>query len=180
MVLKKVKLKVAEFFLKRLADEKKRKPRAIGLNEANNIGIIFDASEKENVEIIKRFVASLKEEKKKVQVLGYYNLKELPNELNSKLDYDYFSKKDINWHYKPSNPVIFNFTNEPYDILLNLTTTSILPIQYVFVMSKASFKVGRAIAKHIPFYDLSIEANDESSLTQLTTIFTKYLKMIHS
>jgi hypothetical protein len=180
MVFKKAKLKAADFFLRKLANEKKRKPIAVGIDQAKSIGIIFDASEKENLEIIKKYVSSLKEEKKKVQVLGYYNLKELPFELNSKLDYDYFSKKDVNWHLKPNNAVITNFANEPFDILLNLTTDIVLPIQYVFVMSKANFKIGRASAKHLPFYDLSIEAKEESGLKQLIDIFTKYLKMIHS
>jgi len=180
MVLKKVKLKAADFFLKKLENEKKRKPKAIGVGQAQSIGIIFDASEKENLEIIKKYVSSLKEEKKKVQVLGYYNLKELPFELNSKLDYDYFSKKDVNWHLKPNNPVITNFASEPFDILLNLTVDVVLPIQYVFAMSKSNFKVGRASNKHLAFYDLSIEANEESGLKQLIDIFTKYLKMIHS
>jgi hypothetical protein len=48
------------------------------------------------------------------------------------------------------------------------------------VNSKANFKIGRASAKHLPFYDLSIEAKEESGLKQLIDIFTKYLKMIHS
>jgi len=103
MVLKNAKLKAADFFLRKLANEKKRKPIALGIDQAKSIGIIFDASEKENLEIIKKYVSSLKDEKKKVQVLGYYSLKELPFELNSKLDYDYFSKKDVNWHLRPNN-----------------------------------------------------------------------------
>ncbi|MFN5795639.1 MAG: DUF6913 domain-containing protein [Bacteroidota bacterium] len=55
-----------------------------------------------------------------------------------------------------------------------------MPIQYVFAMSKANFKVGRASSKHLPFYDLSIEAKEETTLKQLIDIFTKYLRMIHS
>jgi hypothetical protein len=180
MVLNKIKLKAADFFLKKLAAEKKRKPKSFGLDQANSIGIIFDASEKGNLEIVKKFVSSLKDEKKKVRVLGYYNLKELPFELNSKLDYDYFSKKDINWHLKPGNSIVTNFANEPFDILLNLSVEQVLPIQYVFVMSKANFKVGRAKGKHVPFYDLSIEVNEDAGLKQLIDIFTKYLRMIHS
>lgn len=180
MVLVKAKQKAGEFFLKKLSIANKRKPKSCGLMDAKTIGILYNASESGNREIVKKFVSKLKEDKKNVSTLGYFSQKEMAADTLAKLDFDYFSKKDINWHLRPYSKVISNFCNESFDILINLSTHTTLPIEYVFVMSKSNFKVGRAGKKHLPFYDLSILAPEDADIKQLIDIFTKYLNMIHS
>ena len=59
----------------------------------------------------------------------------------TKIEYDFFNIKDLNWYYKPQNYIIDNFIQKEYDILINLCDSSVIPIKYLVASSIARFKI---------------------------------------
>ena len=110
------------------------------MEEAKTIGIVFDATDKEDFELVKKYVLYLKEMKKKVKAIGFFNQKESPPMAFSKLEYDFFSLKDLSWNNIPNSVYVKNFIADEYDILLDLNLNDLFPLRYISSLSKARFK----------------------------------------
>lgn len=177
--VKSTKRKASEFFLKRETKNRHRLVRSVNFNKANNIGILFDATDKNEFELVKQYIKKLKDEGKKIQALGYYNHKETPVMMNSKLEYDFFTLKEINWHFKPTSSFVNKYLEINFDILINLCTKSVLPIMYVLALSKAKFKVGMYREKYVSYYDLLVHHQQEKGLPIFIQNIEKYLINIH-
>jgi len=174
----KSKKKAAEFMLKRELRNFKRGIRSTSLNKASTVALLFDATNKQDFEIVKNYIKKLKEDGKKVHALGFYNFKETPVMMNSKLEYDFFTLKDINWHYKPTSKLVINYMEETFDILINLCTKTVLPIMYVLSLSKSKFKVGPYKEKYVQYYDLMVEQHNDGDLKNYIQNVEKYLQHI--
>lgn len=173
-----IKKKASEFLLKKEFQNLKRNVRSTSLSNARTIALLFDASSKSEFDFVRNYIKKLKDDGKKVQALGFYNQKETPVMMNSKLEYDFFTLKDINWYYKPTSKAVVNYMNEPFDILINLCTKSVLPLLYVTAISKARFKVGVHRDKHIKYYDLLVHHRNEKDMTGFIHNIEKYLQNI--
>ena len=71
-----------------------RKPNKFNFNQVKSVGIVFDATNVDDYEIVKRYVVFLREHTKKVKVIGFFSTKEIPALTYSKLEYDFFSLKE--------------------------------------------------------------------------------------
>ena len=91
-------------------------PIRFNFNEIKTVGILFDATNPEDFELVKRYVVYLRQHRKKVKVIGYFSTKNIPDMTFSKLEYDFFSTKQLNWFGKPTSMIIQNFINEKYDV----------------------------------------------------------------
>ena len=71
----------------------------------------------------------------------------------------WFSDKACNWFGKPKMTDINNFIDARFDILVDLSTKTYFPLQYISIKSKADFKIGRINDASVP-YDLVITGCD--------------------
>jgi hypothetical protein len=149
------------------------------LNDSSSIGILFDPTDPEDYELVKKYVNYLKDMKKKVKALGFYNLKEVPQSTYSKLEFDYFSLKDLNWQLKPSGVIVENFIKEEYDILIDLNAKEHFPLFYISSLSHARYKVGSDTAKDTSIYDMLIGTAGEKGLKPLLRNMDTYLLMLN-
>ena len=177
-IVKKTQKSAAEYLLRKEHALIKRKVKASSLETADTIALLFDATNAEEFEIIKKFIKKFKESKKKVRALGYYDAKEIPVMMPSKLEYDFFTRKQLKWYLKPSDPVVDNFIKEPFELLINLSKDHRTPLLYVLALSRASFKVGASHPKYLNYYDFIIDLPEETSLTEYLNVLEKYLTMI--
>jgi hypothetical protein len=178
-IVQKTKNKAGEYFLRSEAAGIQRKRKAANLDSADTIAIIFDATDNTEFDIIKKYIKKLKEDKRKVRALGFYDAKDSPAIMASKLEYDFFTRKQLKWYLKPDDPIIQNFLDEPFDILINLSLHPKTPILYLVALSHAGFKVGASHKKFNPWYDLIIQ----TPLDNLNTLIAnteKVLAMIKS
>ena len=120
-----------------------REPTVCNIDEAQHIGIIYNATEYVSFEIIKNLVKDLSHDSKKISVLGYVDSKKLIDNYLYRKGFDFFSKNELNWYYKPISPVVDQFINEPFDLLINLSLEDYYPIQYITTLSPARFKSGK-------------------------------------
>ena len=141
-VLEDFKHKIGQWVFQRDLRTNKRLKEVSNLEKAKSIGILYNATNQEQILKIKPFVKYFFELRKDVKALGYVNKKMLDNCHIPKLNYDFFYQKDLNWYYKPQNYIIDNFIKKEYDILINLSDSSCIPIKYLVASSVARFKIG--------------------------------------
>ncbi|MDG2264052.1 MAG: hypothetical protein P8L19_03260 [Flavobacteriales bacterium] len=148
------------------------------MDNAQSIGILYDATSEEQIKMVKPFVSYFFDLKKDVKALGYVNSKQLSFHHTPKLHYDFFYQKDLNWYYKPQNYIIDNFVKKEYDILINLCDSSIIPIKYLVASSIAHFKIG-VHEENYEIYDLMISLKDDKSMEKLMHEIRHYINLIN-
>lgn len=141
-----------------------RERGAFSIEQANTVGIVFQYNGPEDFELLKKYVLYLREMKKKVRAVGLYTTKELPQFSYSKLEFDFFGKRQFSWFGRPADPTLRTFTEEPYDILIDLNLSDALPLRYLVALSRAKFKVGRWQADDNALHDLLIDSPPEKGL----------------
>ena len=96
-IIKDTKFLIANYLLKKELQSNNRQLKAHQFNFDNikTVGILFDSSNAEDYEIVKRYVLYLREHKKRVKAIGFFNTKNLPPMTYSKLEYDFFSAREI-------------------------------------------------------------------------------------
>ena len=172
-----IKQKLGDFFFKRELKSNPRQREVHNLHSAQSIGILYDATERENMMKVSEFVNTLFKTKKDVKALGFVNLKELTHHHMPMLQFDFFFLKDLNWYYKPQNYIIKNFVEKNYDILINLCDSDCIPIKYLAGSSQAKFKVGK-YEEDIDLYDMMIDVK-ENTLSALIKEIHHYLTVIN-
>jgi len=179
-LVKNTKKRFGEYFLKKESEGLYRQKYAMNFADAKNIGILFDATVPEDFELVKKYIKYLKECKKRVRSFGFYNAKEIPEMQYSKLEYDFFTRKQVNWHFKPTDPLVKNFVEEDFDILINFTVHQCLPLVYIAALSKAKFKIGKHFPKYEMYYDLLLDVEEGKSLKYFMKHVDVYMNMINA
>ena len=172
------KQKVGKWVFQRELKTNKRTKEVCNLDNAQSIGILYDATSEEQIKTVKPFVSYFFDLKKDVKALGYVNSKQLSFHHTPKLQYDFFYQKDLNWFYKPQNYIIDNFVKKEYDILINLCDSSIIPIKYLVASSIAHFKIG-IHEENYEIYDLMISLKDDKSMEKLMHEIKHYINLIN-
>ncbi len=156
-----------------------RKANKFRFDKAKTVGIIFDATNTEDFELIKRYVGFLRENNKKVKVVGYFDSYGVPALTYSKLDFDFFSKKEISFTGKPTPVFIHNFIEEEYDLLIDLNLHDHFALKYISALSKASFKVGKYEENGLQTLDMMIDANQTKAIKFFLRQIDTYLAMLN-
>jgi hypothetical protein len=99
--------------------------------------------------------------------------------LQSSQDFDFFTREDFNWYYKPQGRKVAGFISESFDILIDLRLSKFTPLLFIVALSRAHFKVGRYRTDFKEFYDLMIDVDDNSDLTYFTEQILHYLSMLN-
>jgi hypothetical protein len=180
-IIKNVQQAIANRVLKlELKDiQRERKPNKFTFSGIKTVGILFDATNVEDYEIVKRYVVYLREHLKKVKVIGFFSTKQIPTLTYSKLEYDFFSTKELNWLGKPSSPIIQNFINEEYDLLIDLNIHNHFPLKYISALSKASFKVGKFEEDNVEAFDMMIDADNTKTVKYFLRQIDTYITMLN-
>lgn len=172
---------IGQWLLQREAKNAKRKKKGSNLRIANRVGVLFQAEDESNYKVVRQYVRFLKEEGiKNVMVLGFIDGKENPFFLPSKLEFDYFNRKDLNLFRIPQGTVVRNFIEVEYDILIDLTEGTQLPLTYILALSRARLKVGRHLDAHEPYLDLMIQSDPSKGLEPFLPELNRYLNIFNS
>jgi len=120
-----------------------RKPVICNIQNAQHIGIIYNATEYVSFEIIRNLVKELTRDSRKMAVLGYVDSKKLIDHYLYRKGFDFFSRNELNWYSRPVSSVVEQFIQEPFDLLINLSLEYYYPIYYITALSSAAFKAGK-------------------------------------
>ncbi len=157
-----------------------RQPNQFSFEKIKTVGIVFDATNAEDYEIVKRYVVYLRDHLKKVKVMGFFSSKEIPALTYSKLEYDFFSTKELNWMGMPNSVIIRNFINEEYDLLIDLNIHDHFPLKYIAALSKAKFKVGKFNEDDTEIHDMMIDCDGTKTVKYFLRQIDTYITMLNS
>lgn len=155
-----------------------RRRQVFNMDDAKTIGILYKFKDNEDFDLLKKYVLYLRELKKKVKVLVYYTTKEEPYTQYSKVDYDFFGKKSHGWDGTPSDHILKNFTDEEFDLLIDINDDEELVITHMSVFSRAAFKIGRWSEDDF-YHDFLIDSPADKGLKYFLRQIDTYLQMIN-
>jgi hypothetical protein len=168
----------ANYILNRVNNSSGKVKYSCNLKKSNSMAVLFDATDVNNVKIVKDFVYRFASGKQKAIAMGYVNEKNTSFDHFSSLYFDYFSNKNLNWFGKPSGHLITNFLDYEYDILIDLSVKNHYALNYLLKASTAKFKIG-ASKKDITIFDQEINSDEIPNLNALITKITDYLTQVN-
>ncbi len=163
-IIDSIRNKLALSKIRQDAERAPRDKQVFNLDAAKTIGIAFQFTGPEDFELLKKYVLYLRELKKKVKVIGYYEGKTEPAVQYSKVDYDFVNEKSFTWWGKPSDHIVTNFVEEPYDIFIDLNFKENTALRYIAFTSIAHFKIGLYKEDEETPFDMLISIPKESGL----------------
>jgi len=160
---------------------KNRTKKFYNLNEAKSVGLLMVVENESEYKQLQQFIKELKGDigVRKVKALVYYPKEDEPFYLQSKLSFDFFTPKDLNWKREPQKDVCQTFVEEQFDVLIDLSSSYCIPLRQLLAQSKSLFKVGRYTPENEPFYDFMISSEQDSFQT-FTKEVVKYLTTINA
>lgn len=179
-MIEKLKSTYANFHLKKDASKVERTRKDPDIHKNASIGILYDATDKDNFEVVREFFRDLRSHEKNPVSLGYIDYKEVTFHPLARPESDYFFKDQLNWMKKPSGPVVDNFIKEPFDILINLTLEDFHPLDYIAAVSQAGLKIGRANSAVSFCYDLTFHLDKEADIKSFAYTIIHYLSKINN
>lgn len=178
--IKNIQLSLGRISLKKKKKALKRKSKAFGIDSASKIGVLYNATNRKEAEVVKKFVQYLKEERKEVSSLGYIDAKDASEKVESYLNFDFFDNNQLSKSLIPKGKIIDDFMNTPYSILVDLTMGESFPLEYISSLSHSRFKVGAKGNYRDNSCDMVIDINNDKRLEYLIIQLKHYLKMIHN
>lgn len=154
--------------------------RMTNLQRAKRIGILYTLEEVPDYDKVSEFVAELQHEHKEVKALGFVKNKNLVSRFLPKLSFDFFSKKDLTWYYKPIHNTVRDFIEKDFDILINLSLQDSFPLKYICGLSRSLCKVGKFSEENVLYYDLMIDSKSTISFDEYLGQVKHYLTIINS
>jgi len=165
-----------------------RNRRVRSLSEIKTIGILYDATDREIYEYMNETVKRFREDLKKVSSLGFIDSKDDRDMLGSKLGFDFFNRKQLDYLLRPYSPVVQNFYMEEFDLLIDCNIENHWPLEYIMRKSNACLKVGVSPSFY-NHYDLSFRIQfpiseppykREEKLNILRQLFLNTKKYLHN
>jgi hypothetical protein len=174
-MLKKIKYWLHQRALNNVLKTLSHRHKSVPFSEVKSVGILFDAEEPNNELAIKKLMQQLQQQNIKVEVLGY--ISKLPKN-RGKVIFDYFTEKEVSVALVPQQSVLNGYAEKSFDLLLNLYTAEILPLEYISAVSKATFRMGKYVAGK-DYCDMMISLKPTDTLETLIEQTIHYLNQIN-
>lgn len=181
MVFRKLRKKIARYFLDRKVRKTARGIHSINLKDAKSIGLIFYSKDEISIRIANEFANTCRANKAKLHTLGFNHKRKLEDNLISDEHHSYITKSDFSYFYQPKTDILKKFVNQPFDILLVIYPKNHIYIQSIVTLSKAKLIVGNEHINHnyfgmsIDCDPLEVETTFNNAITYLSKITTHEL-----
>ena len=153
---------------------KNKKRKAINLDMARNIGILFDASDDSDVRVVLNYSKDLKRAGKKVSLMAFKGVKVL----SGMEQFPCICTKDLSLNLTPKNKDVLQFINQKFDLLISLHTQECLPLEYISTASSALFRIGYYQENKTDAYDFMVYGKSKS-LRAFILQMESYMKKIN-
>ncbi|MFN8209127.1 MAG: hypothetical protein U0T82_17230 [Bacteroidales bacterium] len=170
----KLRLSLGESKLRKKSKDVRRDKRACNLREARTAGILFDASDPSGFEPVKSLVSQLTDRGIQVQIIGFVNDKKVPDAYLLRRSFNFISRNELSWIYRPTPDFADEFIQTSFDILFNLDLKNSFPTRYITTLSRAKFKTG-LYQEQNEFLDFMISLKPNPSLENLIFQLLSYL-----
>jgi len=178
-MLGKLRLFIGKYFFQKELSKTGHDHKLINLEKARCVGILYTLDDLPVYEVVSDFVTQLQKQHIEVKALGFVRNKNLISRFLPKLSYDFFSRKDINWFYRPIHTKVRDFINKEFDILIDLSLQDSFTLQYISGLSKSFCRVGKFSEENTNYYDLLFDVNPSVTLPDYIKQITHYLTIIN-
>lgn len=162
------------YYMKQRLQQHRAQHKTITLQDANSIGILFDATKEENAVWVRRFASELEKQKKHVNLLGFIN----SANAQEQTAYPSFSRKEVTWYLQPAHHIPNDFLEKPFDILINACITELATLEYIATFSNAKFRIAPYFENKTHCADLFICLKNTDALPDFLRKTLHYLQMI--
>jgi hypothetical protein len=176
----KFRTRIGRYYLKKEQARSGRRCRMTNLGDAKRIGILYTLDDVPDYERIAAFVSQLQSENKEVKALGFVKNRNLLQRFLPKLSYDFFSKRDLTWFYKPVHKQVRDFVEKEFDLLIDLSLQDSFPLKYISGLSRALCRVGKFSENNLDFYDLMFELKPSMTSEDYIGQVHHYLTIINT
>ena len=157
-LLENIRLKIGGIILRGKAVKSKRRMVYENFNLVKSIGIVWNVSNKEEFEALAKFHQTMKERNIEVQIIGYYDGKNLPDRYTAIRYLSCIRKHEVNTFYIPISDDAQAFINKKFDVLIDVNFDKFFTLRYITVISNALLKVGLSESEnHTSPFDLIME-----------------------
>ena len=137
----------------------------------SSVAILTDANIYEDANF-QKFFNKLQQQFEEVQVVGFQS----NTDRVSQKDFLTFTKKEVDWMWRPKGAAIKKLKNTSFELLINLSQKKHLPLEYLAATCKAHYKIG-AVTEYPNQYDLILKTEDfKSYLHQIHFFLSKFKK----
>lgn len=136
-------------------------------NQARRIAFVVDGRKESNLKTIQSYIKKLQERGKDVSLIFMTDHAE-PEQIS----FQAFNKKSFTWYRIPKAPVIVDFIDSDFDLLICINMDKIQELDAIVDLSNAKFKIG-VISEHSELYNLVINPVNEQ-------VWTDYIKMFEN
>jgi hypothetical protein len=122
----------------------------INLNDAKKIGIVFDATNYNDINVIHDFKNTLRNAGKEVEIFGFIKSNEKKEESFLITD------KDLNWYGYPIKEQVFLFSNLKLDIVFGIYNDENSPLNAIFANTQSRLRIGAFENHPIELFDVMV------------------------
>jgi hypothetical protein len=155
---------------KQLAKPSSFLKKRVNINSATTIGILFDATSLDTRQTALQYADQLKKQRKKVKLLGYFDVKQ---DKNASHAFPFFDKKHLDWRSIPRGKEVDFFLQHNFDIFVFLNPITSHYSEYIAALAKASLKVG-PVSSELDCYDLMLGVKNKADMKE----FIKQLQLL--
>lgn len=166
----KLKQILAQRKLRKLVKKQKRNPVLPNLNSAKLIGVIWQPTQREEFQYLKKYF-----NKEQVIFRGFCVFEE---GVNPQANSNTLTTADLDWFGFPRLEAINDFTSVNFDILLNIALSQNLVLDTITLLSKAKFKVGSSPDEK-NYFDLNINIGENGDAMYLAEQQIFYLAQLN-
>ncbi len=174
-----LRIKIGRYYYKKEQSQTDRHCQMTNLQDAKRIGILYTLDEVLDYERVSAFVRQLQGNHKEVKALGFVKNKNLIQRFLPKISYDFFSKRDLTWFYKPIHTQVKDFIEKEFDLLIDLSLHDSFPLKYIAGLSKALLRVGKFSEENTDYYDLLIDMKQTTTSDEYLGQIQHYLSIIN-
>jgi len=129
-----------QYRAKKYLNETHRDRRFVSYNKAKTVLLLFESEFMEKNPAIRKMIYQMQQDGKKVSAWGYIDKKEVTTSILP--DFRILHHKQTDFFQKPLISYINELEELEFDLLIDLSIRSIIPLQYIAMYAKASCKTG--------------------------------------
>ncbi len=177
-VLDNIKTTIGSIFLRRNMSRSDERHNRLPFDQMQEIGIVYNAGDKTDEAAVQTFANELRDQGKKVFLLGYVHLKHLPHSKKIHITSEFFWKEKLSFFNLPDPARIGRFLDIRFDVLMNLYFDELLPLKGVAALSKARYRVGANVKDAVRLYDCVLDTGSNHDVYNLAKQMEHYLKVM--
>jgi len=177
-----LRIKAGANILRKKSLKVKRKREFVNLKRAGTIGIVWDIVRNDDLTPISDFILKMSERGIKVDVIGIFHGKQLPDNLTALRYITCLKREDLSFIFRPKAIEADNFINTAYDILIEVSFRNCLPVRYISTLTPARCRVCSDTGddQNRDFADIMISMGKNRDVREYLNQIIAYLEIINN